>query len=148
VKCPFCAGTEDRVVDSRELQEGAIIRRRRECKRCGRRFTTVERVEKAAVVVVKKDGRRENFDREKLRAGIMKACAKRPISAEQVEKMVEQIEEALAASARREIPSQKIGEEVMKRLYKLDKVAYIRFASVYRRFEDVLQFVEEIERGR
>jgi transcriptional repressor NrdR len=145
MKCPFCSVDDTRVLDSREANEGQVIRRRRECPQCKRRFTTYERVEELNPLVVKKDGRREAFDREKLVHGLKKACEKRPVSVEQVEAMVIEIERSLQESGEREIPSTRIGEEVMKRLPKLDEVAYVRFASVYRSFKDIAEFMDELK---
>lgn len=143
MKCPYCAHDQTKVVDKRDLTAGAT-RRRRVCARCGRRFSTYEQAEVANVVVVKKDGRREPFDRGKIRGGIQKACEKRPISAERIEAMVEEIEAACRSGESLEIPSSEIGELVMDRLRSLDKVAYIRFASVYRAFADLQSFEEEL----
>ena len=140
MRCPFCKVDKDKVVDSRSSGEGAVVRRRRECLNCGRRFTTYERVEEAPLRVVKKDGTRVPFDREKILAGIRKACEKRPVSAEQVEQAVAHIEEQINKKYDREVPSADIGEMVMEALKKLDSVAYVRFASVYREFEDVDAF--------
>lgn len=139
MNCPFCDNTETKVTNKRDVDEGT--RRRRECLKCGKRFTTYERLEPIDIVVVKKDGRREGFSREKVKIGIMKACEKRPISQEEVEKTVNQIEEKLAKKGK-EIASREIGELVMKALKKLDKVAYIRFASVYNEFKDINDFKE------
>ena len=143
MRCPFCANTEDRVVDSRESREGDSIRRRRECTRCGRRFTSYEKIEHLPFQVVKRDQRREPYDREKLMRGLMIACRKRPVSQEELERMADGIESAMD-SADREISSQELGFLVMERLRALDPVAYVRFASVYRRFEDVEAFVKEL----
>jgi transcriptional repressor NrdR len=145
VRCPFCAAGDDKVIDSRESGEGRIIRRRRECLKCERRFTTYERVEEVTPQVVKKDGRREPFDREKLLSGLKKACEKRPVSAERLEVMVEEIERKLQESGEKEVESGLIGEEVMRRLHGLDEVAYVRFASVYRSFRDIAEFMSELK---
>lgn len=145
MKCPFCSKAKDKVVDSRESGAGDSIRRRRECLECGRRFTSYERIEEIPYLVVKKDGRREAFDRSKLRAGIHRACEKRPVSAKALDALVEEIEQLVADSADREVPSSRIGERVMERLRELDKVAYVRFASVYREFEDVREFMAELQ---
>jgi transcriptional repressor NrdR len=145
VKCPFCSKAKDKVVDSRESGAGDSIRRRRECLECGRRFTSYERIEEIPYLVIKKDGRREAFDRSKLRAGIHRACEKRPVSAKALDALVEEIEQLVADSADRELPSSRIGERVMERLRELDKVAYVRFASVYREFEDVREFMAELQ---
>ena len=146
MRCPYCGHLEDRVVDSREAQEGQATRRRRECLGCQRRFTTYERIEDVLPQVVKKDGRREAFDRQKIVEGVATACQKRPVSAEQIEALVSGIERQVQELGDREVRSTVIGEAVMQRLRKLDEVAYVRFASVYRRFEDVQAFREEIER--
>jgi len=146
MKCPFCKSEETKVIDKRETSDG-ISRRRRECENCDKRFTTYERVEQPELIVVKKDGRREKFDREKLVTGIRKACEKRPVSTEKIDIIVNSIEEKLRAEAEgKEVKSGLIGELVMRALKKLDKVAYIRFASVYRDFKDIEQFNEEIKR--
>ena len=144
MKCPFCAQTEDKVVDSRESGNGDAIRRRRECLACGRRFTSYERIEEIPFFVIKKDGRREPFDRSKLLAGLIRACEKRPVSAKSLEAIVEEVEQMVMDSAEREIEAVAVGERVMDRLRELDKVAYVRFASVYRQFEDVEEFMSEL----
>lgn len=143
MRCPYCQEGDSRVIDTREV--GNTIRRRRECTRCGQRFTTYERLSPVSLFVVKRDGRREPFDREKLYHGIYKACAKRPISEEQIEKLVSRIESELFALGKAEVESKVIGEMVMEQLRDLDDVAYVRFASVYRRFKDVDGLVEEIK---
>ncbi|MFB3926017.1 MAG: transcriptional regulator NrdR [Syntrophales bacterium] len=145
MKCPFCASIENRVIDSRISKDGYAIRRRRECIACGKRFTTYESVEEVLPMVVKKDGRRELFDRAKILAGIKKACEKRPISIDVIESLVDKIEQACQEFQAREIPSSAIGEKVMSELRTLDEVAYVRFASVYRQFRDVREFLEELE---
>lgn len=145
MKCPFCAGAENRVIDSRISKDGDAIRRRRECAHCGKRFTTYEYVEEVLPMVVKKDGRREPFDRNKILVGIKKACEKRPISVDVMEETVERIEQACREFQAKEIPSSAIGEKVMSELHDLDEVAYVRFASVYRQFRDVNEFLEELE---
>ena len=145
MKCPFCGGSDDRVVDSRESREGEVIRRRRECESCGRRFTSYETIEEIPYMVVKKDGRRESFDRKKLRAGLVKACEKRPISPAQLDAIVDEIETRLHDTEEREVGTTDIGARVMDRLRELDKVAYVRFASVYRKFEDVDEFLSELK---
>ena len=145
MRCPNCGHLEDRVIDSRSTKEGRAIRRRRECIGCGNRYTTYEYVENASVVVVKRDGKREPFSREKIVAGISRACEKRPISLNQIEEIVERIEGEIQRRAPGEIPSREIGERVMEELQKLDEVAYVRFASVYRHFKDVNEFLEEIQ---
>lgn len=144
--CPFCAHEVTKVVDKREGDLGKITRRRRECNKCARRFTTFERVETLDLLVVKKDGRREIFDRGKLRSGIIKSCEKREISAESIEKVVDEVESDLRKSGTSEILSKTVGELVTKKLKKLDKVAYIRFASVYREFADIGDFEKELSR--
>lgn len=144
--CPFCAHEATKVVDKREGDLGKITRRRRECQKCTRRFTTFERVETLDLLVVKKDGRREIFDRGKLRSGIIKSCEKRAISAENIEKLVDEVESDLRKSATSEVSSKTVGELVTKKLKKLDKVAYIRFASVYRQFADIGDFEKELSR--
>jgi transcriptional repressor NrdR len=145
MKCPFCGYVEDRVVDSREGREGVVIRRRRECLSCRRRFTTYERVEEILPMVVKKDGRRESFDRQKIVQGLTKACEKRPVSMETLEEFVTQLEKKIQDGGEKEIPSTIIGEELMRGLQKLDEVAYVRFASVYRHFKDINEFMEELK---
>jgi transcriptional repressor NrdR len=145
MRCPFCAHLEDRVVDSRETQDGQATRRRRECAGCARRFTTYERIEEILPHVVKKDGRREPFDRRKIVEGVATACQKRPVSAEQVEALVSGVERQLLEIGEREIRTTVIGELVMQRLRTLDEVAYVRFASVYRAFRDVGEFMTELE---
>lgn len=145
MRCPFCQDAENKVIDSRESHEGSVIRRRRECLRCKRRFTTYERVEELYPLIVKKDGRRETFDRDKLLAGLKKACEKRPVSADQLEETVVSIERLLQGMGEKEVPSSVIGEEVMRRLHSLDEVAYVRFASVYRSFRDISEFMEELK---
>lgn len=145
MKCPFCANGENRVIDSRISKDGSAIRRRRECLACEKRFTTYEFVEEVLPVVVKKDGRREPFDRLKIIAGIKKACEKRPISMDAIETMVDNVEQACQEYQGKEIPSSMVGEKVMKELQRLDGVAYVRFASVYRQFRDVGDFMEELK---
>jgi transcriptional repressor NrdR len=145
MRCPKCGHLEDKVIDSRAANNGSVIRRRRMCMRCGHRFTTYEEVVKAKLRVVKRDGRLEDFDRGKLVSGIERACEKRPISTEQIEKLVEGIVDELESEHEREVPSQAIGKKVMDRLEKLDEVAFVRFASVYRRFRDVNQFLSAIK---
>ncbi|EYF03173.1 transcriptional regulator NrdR [Chondromyces apiculatus] len=144
MKCPFCGHLEDRVIDSRAGGAGEVIRRRRECAACERRFTTYERVEDILPTVVKKDGRREPFDRQKLGRGLRIACNKRPVSTEQLEAMADAIEREAQESERREITSAELGERVMRHLRGLDEVAYVRFASVYRSFRDIDQFMAEL----
>jgi transcriptional repressor NrdR len=145
VKCPFCANGENRVIDSRISKDGSAIRRRRECLACEKRFTTYEFVEEVLPVLVKKDGRREPFDRLKIIAGIKKACEKRPISMDAIETMVDNVEQACQEYQGKEIPSSMVGEKVMKELQRVDGVAYVRFASVYRQFRDVGDFMEELK---
>ena len=145
MKCPRCGHVDNRVVDSRAGKEGDAIRRRRECLSCRKRFTTYERIEEELPLVVKRDGRREPFDRQKILTGILKACEKRPISYATVERVVDTLEGEFHSSGEKEISSVEIGERVMAELLKLDDVAYVRFASVYRQFKDLSQFVEEIK---
>jgi len=144
MRCPFCGHAEDRVIDSRPSEEGAAIRRRRECISCGARFTTYEKIENLPLLVIKKDGTRQPFDREKLISGILKSCEKRPVSTAQVEALVSTIEVQSQNALKREITSREIGEMVMEGLKNIDEVAYVRFASVYRQFRDVNSFLEEL----
>ena len=145
MKCPFCDDVEDKVVDSRMAKEGQVIRRRRECLSCKRRYTTYERVEESLPMVVKKDGRREPFDRQKILSGLKKACEKRPISVATIEGVTDRIEKRMQEMGDTEILSRTVGEEVMKELHQLDQVAYVRFASVYREFKDIDQFMDELK---
>jgi transcriptional repressor NrdR len=145
MRCPFCGHMEDKVVDSRAGKVGDTIRRRRECIKCGRRFTTYERMDEIPYMVVKKDGNREKFDRQKVLAGLLKACEKRPVSMSTLEQIVDEAEVYVAESVDRERPSSEVGELVMDRLRKLDKVAYVRFASVYLDFKDVREFMDELK---
>lgn len=145
MRCPFCQDPENKVIDSRESHEGAVIRRRRECLQCKRRFTTYERVEELTPLIVKKDGRREEFDREKVLAGLKKACEKRPVPLAEVEAVVLDLERKLVEMGEKEVPSSFIGEEAMRRLQDLDEVAYVRFASVYREFRDLGEFMSELK---
>ena len=145
MKCPFCGYKEDKVVDSRATAEESAVRRRRECLKCAKRFTTYEYVEDVSLLVIKKDGRREPFDRKKILSGIMRACEKRPISMEKMEDVVTQIERAIQKKSDREVAANRIGELIMEKLKALDEVAYVRFASVYRQFKDVGQFMEELK---
>jgi transcriptional repressor NrdR len=145
MKCPFCGHIQDKVVDSREAKIGDTIRRRRECAQCGRRFTTYERIDEIPYMVVKKDGRREKFDRQKLLAGLLKACEKRPVPMAKLEQIVNETETLVAESKERERSSREVGELVMNHLKKLDKVAYVRFASVYLDFKDVREFMDELK---
>lgn len=144
MKCPFCGSIRDRVIDSRTSKDGGSIRRRRECLSCGKRFTSYETVEEMIPMVIKKDGRRESFDRAKILSGLKKACEKRPISMDDLERVVDTIEKKLVNMGIKEIPSSWIGEEVMSSLRKMDKVAYVRFASVYRQFKDINEFLQEV----
>ncbi len=145
MKCPYCGFAQDRVVDSRESKEADAIRRRRECEKCNRRFTTYERIDEIPYMVVKKDGRRERFDRQKVLNGLLRACEKRPISSTQLEEVVDATEQFVMDAQERERTTSEIGELIMTHLKKLDTVAYIRFASVYRDFKDVREFKEELE---
>jgi transcriptional repressor NrdR len=144
VRCPFCGHEKDKVVDSRESGSGDAIRRRRECASCERRFTSYERIEEIPYLVIKKDGRREAFDRAKLTAGLHRACEKRPVSAKSLNALIDDIEQTVQDSVDREVDARRIGERVMEGLKELDKVAYVRFASVYRQFEDVEEFMAEL----
>ena len=146
MRCPFCGHDEDKVIDSRPSEEGSAIRRRRECIACSARFTTYEKVENLPLLVVKKDGSREPFLREKLISGLIKSCEKRPVSTAQIETLVDSIEKDVQNSLKREVTSREIGEMVMERLKELDEVAYVRFASVYRQFKDVNSFLSELNR--
>lgn len=146
MKCPYCGFEESKVIDSRPADEGERIRRRRECLKCGKRFTTHEVIETVPIVVVKRDKSREVFDRAKLTAGILRACEKRPVSIEQIEKMVDSIEAQLQSSLDREVTSMTIGELTMDQLKNVDEVAYVRFASVYRQFKDINTFMEELNK--
>ena len=151
MKCPFCGSLDDKVIDSRTIRDGKVIRRRRECLSCGKRFTTYEYIEQSPLLVIKRDGSREEFQREKLVRGIRIACRKRPVSAEKIEQLVDKIESEILAMGVSEISSLKIGELVMQNLRKLDEVAYVRFASVYREFKDIEEFqqlLEELEKIR
>lgn len=145
MKCPFCGFIEDKVIDSRPTDEGSAIRRRRECTKCAKRFTTYEKVESLPLMVIKKDRTRQPFDREKLMNGLLRACEKRPISINDLEKMVESIETQLHNSLQREVTTQYIGEMVMSKLKAMDEVAYVRFASVYRQFKDINTFMDELK---
>ena len=144
--CPFCGHRHDRVIDSRESKEGEAIRRRRQCLKCERRFTTYERTDEVPYMVVKKDGRREKFDRQKVLAGLLKACEKRPIAMGRLAAIVDEVEGRLSESPEREISTTKIGEMLMDQLRNLDKIAYVRFASVYRDFQDVEAFLNELKK--
>lgn len=145
MNCPFCGHRQDRVVDSRESREGDVIRRRRQCLKCDRRFTTYERTDEVPFMVVKKDGRREKFDRQKVLAGLLKACEKRPVPMPKLAEIVDGVESKLAESTDREVSTTEIGEMLMDRLRALDKIAYVRFASVYRDFQDVEAFLNELK---
>jgi len=145
MKCPFCSHEEDKVVDSRTAQDGRAVRRRRECLKCGKRFTTYEFIETVSLTVVKNDARREPFDRQKLLRGMILACNKRPVGEKKLESIVDEIEEELLALSKKEITSQEIGELVMKKLKDIDEVAYVRFASVYRKFKDKNEFFDELK---
>ncbi len=145
MKCPFCGHPEDKVVDSRETKEGHAIRRRRECLSCERRYTTYERLDEIPYMIVKKDNRREKFDRQKILAGLLRACEKRPVSMNQLEAIVNEAERFFAESPDRERPSSEIGQILMDRLRELDKVAYVRFASVYLDFKDIKEFMDELK---
>lgn len=145
MKCPFCNHLSDKVVDSREGKEGQVIRRRRECLGCGRRFTSYERIDEIPYMVVKKDGNRERFDRQKVMAGLLKACEKRPVSAAMLEAIVDRVEAALQEQSEKEIAAVEVGGFVMRELKELDKVAYVRFASVYRQFRDIGEFMTELK---
>jgi transcriptional repressor NrdR len=144
VKCPYCGNLGDKVVDSRESKEGEVIRRRRECLECGRRFTSYERIDEIPYMVVKKDGRRERFDRQKLVGGLLKACEKRPVRVAALEAIADRIEATLQDRPEREISTEEIGAVVMQELKQLDKVAFVRFASVYRNFRDLDEFKDEL----
>ena len=146
MRCPFCHHTDDRVVDSRSVREGRAVRRRRECLKCERRFTSYERIDEIPYMVVKKSGQREPFDRNKVMAGLLRACEKRPVPATKLDGIVNSIEKYVQESPERERPTSKIGEMIMRRLKELDKVAYVRFASVYLEFEDVTEFMPELVR--
>ena len=145
MKCPYCGYKEDKVVDSRATAEESAVRRRRECLKCGKRYTTYEYIEEVSLMVIKKDNLREPFDRKKVLAGVIRACEKRPISIEKMEEIVTQVERAIQKKSDREVSSSRIGELVMDRLKGLDDVAYVRFASVYRQFKDVGQFMVELK---
>ena len=145
MKCPYCGFKEEKVVDSRATGEESAVRRRRECLKCGKRFTTYEYIEEVSMMVIKKDGRREPFDRKKILAGIIRACEKRPVSMEKMEEIISQVERSIQKKSDREVSASRIGELVMEKLKNLDDVAYVRFASVYRQFKDVGQFMVELK---
>ncbi len=146
MKCPFCAYEESKVIDSRPTDEGERIRRRRECLKCGKRFTTYEMIESLPIIVIKKDGSRETFDRQKLLTGMLRACEKRPVSIETLDRVISDIETVIQNSLDREVSSVKIGELVMEKLKAIDEVAYVRFASVYRQFKDINTFMAELNK--
>lgn len=146
MKCPFCNFADTKVIDSRAQDENSVIRRRRVCEQCGKRFTTYERVDMIPITVIKRDGTREIFDKAKLQNGIMKSCNKRPVTAQQIQKLVDDIENTLAGSGEREVESKQLGNMVIERLKDLDEVAYVRFASVYRQFKDINSFIDELEK--
>ena len=146
MKCPYCENEDSKVIDSRHTEEGHAIRRRRECEKCGKRFTTYEKIEEMVLVVIKKDGSRETFDRNKILSGIIKACEKRPVPLSEMEKVVDDIERGLNNMMEKEVKSTFIGELVMEKLRDIDEVAYVRFASVYRQFTDINTFISEIEK--
>jgi transcriptional repressor NrdR len=145
MKCPFCAEIDNKVIDSRLSKDGSVIRRRRECLVCTRRFTTYEHIEEISIMIIKKDGRRENFSREKVRSGLQKACEKRDISMNIIDEFVDELERDLRETGEKEIPASKIGEKIMIKLHEIDDVAYVRFASVYREFKDVNDFISELK---
>ncbi|MBO7406609.1 MAG: transcriptional repressor NrdR [Clostridia bacterium] len=145
MRCPYCSHTEDKVIDSRPAEDNSSVRRRRECLKCGSRFTTYEKVEDTQLIVIKKDGSRQLFDRSKITNCIMKACAKRPVSLDQAEEIATSVEQQLLNSMKREVSSKEIGELIMTRLKDLDEVAYVRFASVYKQFKDVDSFMDELK---
>ena len=146
MKCPFCNFADTKVIDSRAQDDNSVIRRRRVCEKCGKRFTTYERVDMIPITVIKRDGTREIFDKAKLQNGIMKSCNKRPVTAQQIQKLVDDIENTLAGSGEREVESKQLGNMVIERLKDLDEVAYVRFASVYRQFKDINRFIDELEK--
>ncbi len=145
MKCPYCGETDNKVIDSRLSKDGNVIRRRRECIICSRRFTTYEHIEEIPIMIIKKDGRREVFSREKVRSGMQKACEKRNISMNIIEEFIDELERDLRETGEKEIPSSEVGEKIMSKLHELDDVAYVRFASVYREFKDVNDFVDELK---
>ncbi len=146
MKCPFCSNEESKVIDSRPTDEGQRIRRRRECLQCGKRFTTYEIIESLPIIVIKKDKSRESFNRDKLMTGLLRACEKRPVSIDQLDNMIDEIEAIIQNSLDREVSSEKIGELVMDKLKNIDEVAYVRFASVYRQFKDINTFMNELNK--
>jgi transcriptional repressor NrdR len=145
MKCPNCSGMENKVIDSRLNKEGTVIRRRRECLSCSDRFTTYEKLERSLPMLIKKDGRREEFDRDKISDGVKKACQKRPVSVKEIEELVDRVEQYLQELGEKEVSAVKVGEKVISEMYKLDDVAYVRFASVYRSFKDVNEFMVELK---
>jgi transcriptional repressor NrdR len=146
MRCPYCSYSESKVIDSRPAEEGTTIRRRRECLSCGKRFTTYEVMERLPLLVIKRDGSRQSFDRMKVIGGMVKACEKRPVPVDQIERVADEIEQELQSSLEREVSSAQIGEMIMDRLKDLDQVAYVRFASVYRQFKDINTFLEELNK--
>ncbi len=146
MRCPYCSYSESKVIDSRPAEEGTTIRRRRECLSCGKRFTTYEIMERLPLLVIKRDGSRQSFDRTKIITGMVKACEKRPVGADDIERVADEIEQELQSSLEREVSSAQIGEMIMERLKDLDQVAYVRFASVYRQFKDLNTFLEELNK--
>lgn len=146
MRCPYCSYSESKVIDSRPAEEGTTIRRRRECLSCGKRFTTYEIIERLPLLVIKRDGSRQSFDRMKVIGGMVKACEKRPVPVDQIERVADEIEQELQSSLEREVSSAQIGEMIMDRLKDLDQVAYVRFASVYRQFKDINTFMEELNK--
>ena len=146
MKCPFCNFADTKVIDSRAQDDNSVIRRRRVCEKCGKRFTTYERVDMIPITVIKRDGTREIFDKAKLQNGIMKSCNKRPVTAQQIQKLVDDIENTLAGSGEREVESKQLGNMVIERLKDLDEEAYVRFASGYRQFKDINSFIDELEK--
>lgn len=144
MKCPFCSASDTKVIDSRPVDENSAIRRRRQCESCGKRFTTYEKLETIPLMVIKKDNTREPFDRAKIEAGVVRSCHKRPVSPQQIEKLIDEVENEVFKSAEQEVPTSIVGELVMRKLREIDEVAYVRFASVYREFKDVNTFMEEL----
>lgn len=144
MKCPFCSASDTKVIDSRPVDENSAIRRRRQCESCGKRFTTYEKLETIPLMVIKKDNTREPFDRSKIEAGVVRSCHKRPVSPQQIEKLIDEVENEVFKSAEQEVPTSAVGELVMEKLREIDEVAYVRFASVYREFKDVNTFMDEL----
>ncbi|MFO7915490.1 MAG: transcriptional regulator NrdR [Candidatus Krumholzibacteriales bacterium] len=145
MRCPSCGNENDKVVDSRSTRDGSAIRRRRECVKCGHRFTTYEYIERRPVMVIKKDGNRERYSREKILEGLLKACEKRPVSMTALEELIDEVEREMSKKVRDEIPTEELGNAIINRLAKIDQVAYVRFASVYREFKDISQFMDELK---